>query len=342
MAVAVLAAAAVGMKMGVGVASAAPPRTSGSNGIAAADRGGGRREPLAIRPAARGGVPLVSGRQAASPPSSQGPPLDLTCNSGVRVRREYGSLTPAERDAYTAALVRLRSVGAPPGFGREESEAATGAAVAADAPPWDAFEAFVGMHAAWAGDAHGSPQFLPWHRLLLLGLENALRRLDPSVTLPYWDWSMDAADPAVAPVWAPSMLGGTTTAGGCIVDGPFRGWSVTNNGSHCVSRGFISGRPGDLGGLFRTKRAMQALATNASLSFDVFARGLETAHGDPHVAIGHPRIQGNMYRLERAAADPAFWAHHTYIDAPRGRPSRVWGVDVAATGDAGRAHLGPT
>lgn len=48
------------------------------------------------------------------------------------------------------------------------------------------------------GLAHEAPSFLPWHRRLLLIFEDALRAVsgDPTMTLPYWDWT----DPAAIPV----------------------------------------------------------------------------------------------------------------------------------------------
>ncbi|HEY6924109.1 MAG TPA: tyrosinase family protein [Steroidobacteraceae bacterium] len=36
---------------------------------------------------------------------------------------------------------------------------------------------------------HGWEEFLPWHRLYLYNFELALQDVDPSVTVPYWDWA---------------------------------------------------------------------------------------------------------------------------------------------------------
>ena len=38
---------------------------------------------------------------------------------------------------------------------------------------------------------HGWEEFLSWHRAYLYGFEKALQDIDPSVTLPYWDWAAD-------------------------------------------------------------------------------------------------------------------------------------------------------
>ena len=40
---------------------------------------------------------------------------------------------------------------------------------------------------------HDTSVFLPWYRGYLLELENMLRQIDCRITIPYWDWSKDAA-----------------------------------------------------------------------------------------------------------------------------------------------------
>ncbi len=74
--------------------------------------------------------------------------------------------------------------------------------------------------------AHRGPAFLPWHREFLRRLELELQAISPSITLPYWDWSADAArpDPENAPVWAENFLGGDGDQNdiGIVKNGPFR------------------------------------------------------------------------------------------------------------------------
>jgi tyrosinase len=67
---------------------------------------------------------------------------------------------------------------------------------------------------------HGNPTFLPWHRELLRRLELDLQRHDPTVTIPYWDWSVE--DSAHAALWQPDFLGGDGRASDRrVMDGPF-------------------------------------------------------------------------------------------------------------------------
>ena len=49
--------------------------------------------------------------------------------------------------------------------------------------------------------AHRGPAFLPWHRYFCREFELALQTKRPNVTLPYWDWAADSANPLGAPLW---------------------------------------------------------------------------------------------------------------------------------------------
>ena len=41
---------------------------------------------------------------------------------------------------------------------------------------------------------HGWEEFLTWHRIYLYEFEQRLQDIDPAVTLPYWDWTLDDQD----------------------------------------------------------------------------------------------------------------------------------------------------
>ncbi|KAK3083189.1 hypothetical protein FSP39_016368 [Pinctada imbricata] len=77
----------------------------------------------------------------------------------------------------------------------------------------DRYDEIAAYHsAAIASSAHGGPAFLPWHRVYLLILENALRRIDPSVTIPYWNSNLDAnmmpeIDARHSIIWTPRFVG---------------------------------------------------------------------------------------------------------------------------------------
>ena len=67
------------------------------------------------------------------------------------------------------------------------------------------YAALVDIHEAYfrSGGIHGGPDtdFLPWHRWYILSLENLLRKINCKVTVPYWDWSVEANDFHNSAVW---------------------------------------------------------------------------------------------------------------------------------------------
>lgn len=91
----------------------------------------------------------------------------------MTVRKNQANLTADEKRRFVDALLQLKRSGK--------------------------YDAFVTTHNAFIlGDTdngertgHRSPSFLPWHRRFLLEFERALQSVDPSVALPYWDWSSD-------------------------------------------------------------------------------------------------------------------------------------------------------
>src|SRR5713226_7529113 len=60
---------------------------------------------------------------------------------------------------------------------------------------------FVAHHADMMHRMHGSmgpvgrQRFLPWHRLYLLKLEQAMQAIDPAAFIPYWRWTKDRGIP---------------------------------------------------------------------------------------------------------------------------------------------------
>lgn len=59
---------------------------------------------------------------------------------------------------------------------------------------------FVSVHYANRAFAHGSDAFLPWHRWYINVYERELQVESKScVTVPYWDWTLDATTATNAP-----------------------------------------------------------------------------------------------------------------------------------------------
>jgi tyrosinase len=76
--------------------------------------------------------------------------------------------------------------------------------------------------------AHMAAAFPPWHRWMLLLFEHELQEIDPDITIPYWDWTVDNQPDSY--LWENDFMGGDgDPADNWIVKtGPFRQgeWSL--------------------------------------------------------------------------------------------------------------------
>ena len=94
------------------------------------------------------------------------------------------------------------------------------------APGLSVYDTFVLWHRDAFGcaimAAHMGPAFLPWHRQFLRMFEQQLQSVEPTVTLPYWDWTVD--NTAGAYLWADDFMGGNgdPTQNYAVTNGPFR------------------------------------------------------------------------------------------------------------------------
>jgi tyrosinase len=101
-----------------------------------------------------------------------GPTNELTRDSGsVKARKNVEFLLPEELRRLRAAIAHMKSL---------------------DDYPQDerSFAYWARIHANQC--QHGWEQFLTWHRAYLYGFEKQLQDIDPTVTLPYWDWAADS------------------------------------------------------------------------------------------------------------------------------------------------------
>eukprot|EP00168_Porphyra_purpurea_P018928 TRINITY_DN7289_c0_g1_i1.p1 TRINITY_DN7289_c0_g1~~TRINITY_DN7289_c0_g1_i1.p1 ORF type:complete len:248 (+),score=51.29 TRINITY_DN7289_c0_g1_i1:35-745(+) len=94
--------------------------------------------------------------------------------ANVRTRTEVRQLSRAERSAYTSTVRTLIDTG---GYAR-----------------------FTWLHEQHRRTAHGGAHFLPWHRLFLLEFEEALRAINPDVSVPYCTFEGGCSRPRVAVV----------------------------------------------------------------------------------------------------------------------------------------------
>ncbi len=133
----------------------------------------------------------------------------------LRVRRNAKDLTVDEKKAFTDAILALKATPSP---------WTEGVSTYDQFVLWhrDAFECDVMA-------AHMGPAFFPWHRMYLHLFEEQLRTVDTSISLPYWDWTVDQEPDSY--VWHEDLMGGSGDPNEdyAVHTGPFRkdAWEIT-------------------------------------------------------------------------------------------------------------------
>jgi tyrosinase len=132
----------------------------------------------------------------------------------VRVRPNAKNLDPTQKAAFVDAILALKQ----------------------KPSPWDpnlsVYDSFVLWHRDAFGcqinAAHMGAAFFPWHRRYLLLFEEQLQSVDPTVNLPYWDWTVDNQKDSY--VWQDDFMGGDgdPTANHAVTTGPFKqgSWEI--------------------------------------------------------------------------------------------------------------------
>lgn len=200
------------------------------------------------------------------------------------------------------------------------------------------YDKYVRLHARYfAADgetglrmAHMAPTFFPWHRKFVLTFEQELRMIDPTVTIPYWDWTVDRS-PSSA-LWDADFMGGDgRDSDGQVMTGPFAyrtgNWPITFG---VTAEKFLTrnmGRPHPKPIPLPTKAELDgalAVATYDAAPWDsapstrgfrnklegwtVDARKGGYLHNRVHQWVGGQMVGG------ASPNDPVFWLHHAFID----------------------------
>lgn len=270
-----------------------------------------------------------------------------TCTArNIVFRREYGSLSKAERLDYVNAVKCLQSL--PP---RTPASVASGAR--------SRFDDFIVTHIQQTLNIHFSGVFMPWHRWYVHEYEKALRdECGYKGYQPYWDWPKYASAPEKSPIFNgdPYSLGGNGdfiphegpvivpppgvgggsiplppgVGGGFVTTGPFANMTI-NLGPFGGLEGTEPGPDGGLGynprGLKRdvgpamnTRYANYTTVLNLLLKPDIeqyrlLSEGVPYTieigpHGGIHYTIGGDP-GGDLFT---SPGDPAFWVHHGMMD----------------------------
>ncbi|OIJ69373.1 tyrosinase family protein [Streptomyces mangrovisoli] len=257
-------------------------------------------------------------------------------------RKDVSTLTRAEKQRLVKALLEIKRTGEYDEFVRTHLEYYT-----ADGEK--------GLRTA-----HMAPSFLPWHRKFLLELESALRRVDGSVTVPYWDWTRERGKTSVP--WTADLLGGNgRRSDHQVTTGPF----AYAEGDWIITEGVTDGKflTRDLG---RASAPLE-LPTAAELSRALADPVYDVSPWDSTVTKGfRNRLEGwgtgsgsaswhTHNRVHRwvggamlggaSVNDPVFWLHHAFIDLQwsrwqqRHRGGRYLPAKAPGRGDAQHGRI---
>ena len=158
-------------------------------------------------------------------------------------------------------------------------------------------------HANMMHNMHGSmgfvgrQRFLPWHRVYLLRLEEAMQAIDPLSFIPYWRWTTQRSVPSWLQNFRPTV-------------------NVPGQGNITVTRN--TGIPP----LLPTTAHVNDVLSETT--FTDFVTQLEFIHNDVH-----GWVRGTMALITTSPADPLFWLHHAQVD-------RLWSVWQAKPSNAGK------
>jgi tyrosinase len=245
----------------------------------------------------------------------------------VYQRVAHTALGPARKRAFVAAVLELKRA--------------------------KVYDRFVRTHLEFSRDsnrvAHSAPSFLPWHRRFLLDFETELRRVDPSVTLPYWDWTAGASS-----LWSADFLGGDgRDSDDRVTTGPFTGdrWPLVAGTDRrpYLRRTLGRGETRRLPSRTEQQRVLAQRVYDAAPWNGSSRRGLRNQlegwrgpgmHNQVHNWVGGTMLNGG------SPNDPVFWLHHCNVDRlwarwqadhPDGgylpasgadKPLRPWGDDT--------------
>lgn len=245
----------------------------------------------------------------------------------IRVRKNANELSSKARNDFLDALAFLNGIGDFPAAGAGRGIYVTD---------------FVGMHVAGAYSVgHGDSHFLPWHRLYLLDLERLLQKVNPAVTLPYWQF-----DETAEHVFTQEFMGETET----IPDNtpftpgwsdkltkfdpanPISGWKIGEvNGIRRAAYFDTKNSPAlglpdeaTSGSGFRLINEMATLLIGGADDPEMGTRsrgardGFAEMEGTPHGAA-HISFNGSINAVPEAPRDPLFFLLHCNVD-------RLWAL----------------
>lgn len=206
--------------------------------------------------------------------------------SQIRYRKNINCLTTNQLHDFREALTEMYSLSVSDGH---------------------SFEKIAGLHGSPSPSycIHGYPGFLTWHRAYLDAFEQALRCINPDISLPFWNWSSGPTTGVPAACREATYV----NRSGSTVDNPlFAGPIPASLGGGMTSRSSSI----DTTSFDDIATSAQSALTEAT--FSGFQSALNNPHGNVHIRVG-----GNMSSVSRAGFDPIFYLHHANVD-------RLWAI----------------
>ncbi|PVU85372.1 hypothetical protein BB560_007039 [Smittium megazygosporum] len=202
------------------------------------------------------------------------------CTSRINTRKEVRTLSQAELTSIQGTINKMHNDG------------------------W--FNWFSYTHMYYADRIHGTPEFLPWHRYFLREFEKAGQFYDPNFAAPYWDSTVDSANPASSIVFTSGYWGGNGGGSGrCLTSGFQGGWQRMFPNEGCLTRNF------DRGNSISPWNSPESVTSTvvSSTNYNSFRNGIEYGI---HGAV-HNGISGDMSTMQ-SPNDSIFFLHHGFID----------------------------
>lgn len=180
----------------------------------------------------------------------------------------------------------------------------------------------VAMHgkSGYWDQAHGTPMFLPWHRLFIREFEDRLRaKVGQDISLPYWDWTLDSQRPHTSVIFSANYFGKSEKSMDyMVVDSVFSHKNLILNHPrpHSLKRAFDT-----IGALETFAQIDTQLDTSVKSKYPFSTMSMYVENG-PHARI-HTRVGGyktdiieNRGDMTKGSSpnDPLFWLHHAFID----------------------------
>ncbi|MEE9354132.1 MAG: tyrosinase family protein [Methylococcaceae bacterium] len=265
----------------------------------------------------------------------------------MAIRESANELTPEKREQFVNAVVKFKTEGNPK-TGRNYDSYVS----------WHLASIFSietltnGTSGFWSY-SHGTPAFLPWHRVFLYLFEKDLQDVsnNPDLALPYWDIS---ANDAATSIWTEDFLGGSGSPNNDYIvengafayssgNWPLRVRNLFVEKDDKLRRALGVGVQGSFPSVERVREILNLTPydlapydeTNPN-NQNVFRRQMEggAIHGIGHNWVGGSRevngeneTIGSMANVWTSTNDPVFFLHHCNIDRLWDKWQRLHGLE---------------